>query len=574
MADAQLQVVIKARNDAKKAFNELGGQVKGLQGSTGFGGLNDKISAFGDKFKSLTGISLGFATAAGAAGAAVMGLGKFLADSVNETVAYATQIDNMSRLLGISTEDTSRLVQASDDLFISQEKLQAALQAATRQGIDVSIEGLKKLSEQYLALPPGVARSEFVLKTFGRSGAEMGKLMEQGAAGIEAATAAIADNLIITKNSMGEIMNYKRSVDNLTDSWTGFKMEVGQAVIPQLDHLLRQLTSGKDAVELYQDQIYELNIQIQNLEKYGRQGGLSQAELEAQVAALNAEIERLNQEMYGTQDAAAAAEQSLLDLSNAGATYYSQFKTIAQEEQRYKENMGEINTKIGELITEKQRLIAEGYGPESAAIKEVSAKLQEQQGIAGATAAAHEDATNRIVLGFIEQGLAAGGLTDLEAGFLIDLGIKWGIYGEEMKTAWKDAIAERDKYINGQGEIITDYSINVGFHVNYEGLRGGIGKAEIDAGLDINGNGIVGQAKGGPVSANTPYIVGEVGPELFVPNTSGTIIPNNKLSSGGGSSGGSTVINFTYAPALSLSDRAEFETRVIPMMRRLISKAG
>lgn len=38
-----------------------------------------------------------------------------------------------------------------------------------------------------------------------------------------------------------------------------------------------------------------------------------------------------------------------------------------------------------------------------------------------------------------------------------------------------------------------------------------------------------GRAKGGPVSGNTPYIVGEVGPELFVPNTSGSIIPNGAL---------------------------------------------
>lgn len=35
-----------------------------------------------------------------------------------------------------------------------------------------------------------------------------------------------------------------------------------------------------------------------------------------------------------------------------------------------------------------------------------------------------------------------------------------------------------------------------------------------------------GRASGGPVSANTPYIVGERGPELFVPNSGGTIIPN------------------------------------------------
>jgi hypothetical protein len=41
-------------------------------------------------------------------------------------------------------------------------------------------------------------------------------------------------------------------------------------------------------------------------------------------------------------------------------------------------------------------------------------------------------------------------------------------------------------------------------------------------------------AKGGTVQANNPYIVGEVGPELFVPSSGGRIVPNNKLGGGGG----------------------------------------
>jgi tape measure domain-containing protein len=40
---------------------------------------------------------------------------------------------------------------------------------------------------------------------------------------------------------------------------------------------------------------------------------------------------------------------------------------------------------------------------------------------------------------------------------------------------------------------------------------------------------IPGKAKGGSVSSRTPYIVGERGAELFVPRTSGTIVPNDKL---------------------------------------------
>ena len=40
------------------------------------------------------------------------------------------------------------------------------------------------------------------------------------------------------------------------------------------------------------------------------------------------------------------------------------------------------------------------------------------------------------------------------------------------------------------------------------------------------------RADGGPVSAGKSYIVGERGPELFSPNTSGAIIPNHALSTG------------------------------------------
>ena len=81
----------------------------------------NKVTTAGGKlaagFKAITGMSLG-------AAAAIAGIGEaasWIKKAVDETVTYATQIDDMSRLLGIGTEETSRLVQASDDLFISQE---------------------------------------------------------------------------------------------------------------------------------------------------------------------------------------------------------------------------------------------------------------------------------------------------------------------------------------------------------------------------------------------------------------------------------------------------------------------
>ena len=50
--------------------------------------------------------------------------------------------------------------------------------------------------------------------------------------------------------------------------------------------------------------------------------------------------------------------------------------------------------------------------------------------------------------------------------------------------------------------------------------------------------------RGGTVTANRPYLVGEAGAELFVPNKTGTIVPNNRLSGGMGSGG--MPINITY----------------------------
>ena len=53
--------------------------------------------------------------------------------------------------------------------------------------------------------------------------------------------------------------------------------------------------------------------------------------------------------------------------------------------------------------------------------------------------------------------------------------------------------------------------------------------------------GLIGRQKGGPANRNTPYMVGERGPELMVPNASGTVIPNHRLGSGGGTNVSVTI---------------------------------
>ena len=53
---------------------------------------------------------------------------------------------------------------------------------------------------------------------------------------------------------------------------------------------------------------------------------------------------------------------------------------------------------------------------------------------------------------------------------------------------------------------------------------------------------------GGPVKRRVPYLVGEAGPELFVPNSAGRVISNNRLtgSAGGGGGAVTNVFNFPH----------------------------
>ena len=72
------------------------------------------------------------------------------------------------------------------------------------------------------------------------------------------------------------------------------------------------------------------------------------------------------------------------------------------------------------------------------------------------------------------------------------------------------------------------------------GLIGMLGNLFNNPVNEVQGQSIYYAANGGPVGYKNPYIVGERGPELFVPNQSGNIIPNHDLAGIGG--GGTNIV--------------------------------
>ena len=80
-------------------------------------------------------------------------------------------------------------------------------------------------------------------------------------------------------------------------------------------------------------------------------------------------------------------------------------------------------------------------------------------------------------------------------------------------------------------------------------LSGGGGGPALLAGL-LGGRGLPGRATGGPVSPGRPYLVGERGPELFVPTAAG------RVDAGGGRAAGPVTVNIRVDAGRAATDEA------------------
>lgn len=72
---------------------------------------------------------------------------------------------------------------------------------------------------------------------------------------------------------------------------------------------------------------------------------------------------------------------------------------------------------------------------------------------------------------------------------------------------------------------------------------------------------------GGPVTANRPFLVGERGPELFVPSNSGSITPNHRMS------GGSRTVNVVNNFSIDGGDRQEMQQMIASSVSASVSLA-
>jgi len=133
------------------------------------------------------------------------------------------------------------------------------------------------------------------------------------------------------------------------------------------------------------------------------------------------------------------------------------------------------------------------------------------------------------------------------------------VFGKSFKDTLRSALQQvLAQFISGlvtMGiQIILNTQLIRKFGSAIAGAMGGGKSGGLDIGSIFNiGKKALGFAEGGSIKAGQPAIVGERGRELFIPQTSGTIIPNEQMGMGGAN------INFTIVA----NDTRDFDRLLI-----------
>lgn len=109
-----------------------------------------------------------------------------------------------------------------------------------------------------------------------------------------------------------------------------------------------------------------------------------------------------------------------------------------------------------------------------------------------------------------------------------DLEIEQNRALRDAKRALEEAEIQRDRAIAGAFRAFEALGKSMGFAVDeFRELIAEVKAAELTQIGFLFGAGFPGLQHGGPAHAGHPYVVGESGPELFVPNTSGRVFSNS-----------------------------------------------
>lgn len=459
---------------------------------------------------------------------------KFGKESVTATIDYANEVRALTLISGESAEETSRFIQVLDDFKIGTESVMTATRTLTKEGLAPNLETLAQLSDEYLTITDAQEKNEFVIKNLGREGLKWVEILNKGGDAIRAMGADVDDMLIFSQEQLDKTRELEISMDIWGESIQGLQYQIGTELIPILaegvdwimawdEAMMRAGGTGFGFGKAFVQALYD----VRNEQRANKDMMLQSKEAER----------LLTEERKKSEEQLKAEEEALKALSKANEEYLNLVGSLADNLTSYEQKHNDI-----------QRELDEG----NITLEEAERQWRE-------LANEQEKATYRMVLNMLQQRLAIDGLDAAETQFLLDQGVQWGIYSQK-------AVNEANAIIRNVDNLVAEYNsiprtVQTDIITNHITMFGS-GSAGSGPGTGNHGN----RAGGGNALAGALYKVNETRTEYFQPAQSGTVIP---LGAGGGSGAGVVV---HYSPMISLGDRREAETILLPMIEDAVRR--
>ncbi|WP_439363078.1 hypothetical protein ACNJYD_19815 [Bradyrhizobium sp. DASA03005] len=246
----------------------LGGDTSSLDKS--LSESQSKLAGFGSK------LALGFAAAAAAATAAAVAV----TSQVHSAIEAADQLNKMSQSTGLSTEELSKLKYAADLSDVSTEalgksmgKLSKAMVAAATEGaspaanafnaMGVSVKNndgtlrsssdvIKDVADKFAFYRDGAEKTNLAIQIFGKSGAALIPLLNQGRDGLEQAGEEAAKfGLVLDKKTTMAAEAFNDNLKRMDSIKQGIVMTVTAKMLPSFEQLSEVMLETRKNTELW-----------------------------------------------------------------------------------------------------------------------------------------------------------------------------------------------------------------------------------------------------------------------------------------------------------------------------------
>ena len=468
----------KGIKEARRQFAKFKADIAAADGTMGKFKAGSK-AAF-DGVKAQAG-NLAIVAGAAIAGFAVKAIGQF------QDLALAA--GKFSDATGLAVEDASRYLEVAGDLAIPVDAVEVAIGRLNKTigadpdkvrnlGVDLVYlnDGTLDVNKTFLntidrlkKIKDPAEKARVAAQLLGKGWQSMAELIEMGADDLKKSLDSVSSGQVISDEELAKAKEYRDTVQDLGDLWNSFVINAGGVFVDTLNGI-KEMTSGWEG---FGNQL--------------RQGPAGRA------------LTEISGWFNDNEENAKKAEEAAKSLGDAYAGYVSS-RLSESREKVYQLNLALEDQAEQVAKTDLKWQALKGTLKLESAVADGKAQLDQLKVKAVEAFGGSEEAVNEYTQSVIDAQLMVLALAET-------MTLTNSQKNQIRVLVDTEQLDRAITLINTIGAGGYTPELNA---MRYRGAR----------------------AAGGPVAGGGSYLVGERGPELFTPGTSGNITPNNALGGG------------------------------------------